>query len=295
MPLRLGELLARHPLGHGVPSLHAPLAILTGGPGGGQVKPHVRRHVILRDAVAAVVHDPEVELRAGLPLVGGQPAPRDGFGVALRHAPTLGERVSPSPGARPGSSPGPSRQKIPLHRQFADLRVQLADLALMVPPSATPVREHLAKTSNRLMLPRTHLIRMNLVLRGNSLAVSGRPVAPPAQSSPSTPLKTYVSCSSRIPPSARGIHLNDLSDFLGPPQWNSCTTQRPIDFPMGNPTYFNDPPWGVDEAESTSRRRAVICPDGGVGARRSARSRYDVCGPVSRGVYGCTYLIRERL
>ena len=25
-------------------------------------------------------------------------------------------------------------------------------------------------------------------------------------------------------------------------QWNSCTTQRPIDFPMGNATWFNDPP-----------------------------------------------------
>ena len=56
-----------------------------------------------------------------------------------------------APGARPGSSTGPSRQKIPLHRQLADLRVQLADLALMVPPPAlTPVREHLAQTSNRL-------------------------------------------------------------------------------------------------------------------------------------------------
>ena len=50
-----------------------------------------------------------------------------------------------------------------------------------------------------------------------SPAASGRPVAPPAQSSPSTPLKTCVACSSRIPPSARGIHLNDLSDFPGPP------------------------------------------------------------------------------
>ena len=51
-----------------------------------------------------------------------------------------------------------------------------------------------------------------------SPAASGRPVAPPAQSSPSTPLKPCVACSSRIPPSARGIHRNDLSDFPGPPQ-----------------------------------------------------------------------------
>ncbi len=51
----------------------------------------------------------------------------------------------------------------------------------MVPPAAlTPVREHLAQTSNRLTLPRAHLIRMNRVLRGDLLQ---RPVAPERASS----------------------------------------------------------------------------------------------------------------
>ena len=80
------------------------------------------------------------------------------------------------PALGPAHRPDPLDKKIPLHRQLADLRVQLADLALMVPPPAlTPVREHLAQTSNRLTLPRAHLIRMNLVLRGDLLQ---RPVAP---------------------------------------------------------------------------------------------------------------------
>ena len=40
----------------------------------------------------------------------------------------------------------------------------------MVPPTAAhTVREHLAKPFDRLALPCAHLVRMNLVLRGNLL------------------------------------------------------------------------------------------------------------------------------
>ena len=75
----------------------------------------------------------------------------------------------------PAHRTGPSRQKIPLHRQLADLRVKITDLALMVPTAAlAPVRKHSAKTIDRLALPCAHLVRMNLVLRGDLLK---RPVA----------------------------------------------------------------------------------------------------------------------
>ena len=112
-----------------------------------------------------------------------------------------GERASPSFAARTGSSTGPSRQKIPLHRQLADLRVKITDLALMVPTAAlAPVRNHLAKTINRLALPCANLVRMNLVLQRRSPEAFGRHEAPQVRSSPSDPRKTCVSCSSRIPP-----------------------------------------------------------------------------------------------
>ena len=79
-------------------------------------------------------------------------------------------------GARPGSSTGPSGQKIPSNRQFADLGVKLTYLAFMISPTAAhTVREHLAKPFDRLALPCADLVRMNLVLQGNLLQ---RPVAP---------------------------------------------------------------------------------------------------------------------
>ena len=84
--------------------------------------------------------------------------------------------VDPPPVLGPGSSTGPSRQDIPRRRPRADLRVKLADLTLMVsPPAFTTVREHLAKTINRLTLLRAHLMRMNLEFRGDLLH---RPVSP---------------------------------------------------------------------------------------------------------------------
>ena len=70
----------------------------------------------------------------------------------------------------------PSGQKIPFHRQLADLGVKVADLRFMVPAGAVgAVRKHSAQTLNRLALPRAHLVRMHLVLGRDLL---DRPVAP---------------------------------------------------------------------------------------------------------------------
>ena len=88
----------------------------------------------------------------------------------------------------------------------------------MVPTAAlAPVRKHLAKTINRLALPCAHLVRMNMVLRGDLLK---RPVA-------TKRLKRDLRLSSpgnlrllliAYPSSVGGIHLKHLSDFPGPPQ-----------------------------------------------------------------------------
>ena len=86
--------------------------------------------------------------------------------------------------------PGPSRQKIPLHRQLADLRVKLTDLDLMIlTTTLDAVREHLAKAIDRLALP--------------------------ARSAPSAPLKTCVPCSSRIPPRSGEYTLTTCPIFRG--------------------------------------------------------------------------------
>ena len=91
-------------------------------------------------------------------------------------------------GARPGSSTGPSGQKIPSNRQFADLGVKLTYLAFMISPTAAhTVREHLAKPFDRL------------VLQGNLLQ---RPVAPKrfqCQTSLLNHQKTCGPSSSHIP------------------------------------------------------------------------------------------------
>ncbi len=89
---------------------------------------------------------------------------------------TTDGRAPPSPDARPGSSTGPARQKIPLHDQLPNPGVKLPDLALVIPAMALDtVREHLAETRDRLPLPTPDLVRMNLVPRGNLLK---RPIAP---------------------------------------------------------------------------------------------------------------------
>ena len=95
----------------------------------------------------------------------------------------------------------------------------------MIPTTALDaVREHLAKTVDRLALPCAHLVRMNLVLRGDLLK---RPVATkrlPAQSAPSTPLKTCVSYSSRIPPQSGEYTLTNCTIL-----WDHLNHQKKLD------------------------------------------------------------------
>ena len=64
--LGLSDLLGGHLGGADVAVLHPPVAILARRLGGGEVGPHVRFDVVLRDAATDVVHDPEVALRNGL-------------------------------------------------------------------------------------------------------------------------------------------------------------------------------------------------------------------------------------
>src|SRR4029077_14753552 len=81
-----------------------------------------------------------------------------------------GGRARSSPCAPPGSSLEPAGQKIPFHRQLADLGVKIANLGLAILPLAVrPVRKHLAQAVDRLALPAAHLVRMHLVLRGDLL------------------------------------------------------------------------------------------------------------------------------
>ena len=81
--LRLAEVLSRHPRRHGIARCCAPLSVLPSGLGGGQVEPHVRRHVILRNAFTFRIHDPEIDLGWGVPLLSSQPIPAQGFSVVL--------------------------------------------------------------------------------------------------------------------------------------------------------------------------------------------------------------------
>ena len=86
----------------------------------------------------------------------------------------------------------------------------------MISPAAVhTVREHLAKPFDRLVLPCAHLVRMNLVLRGNLLAVSGRPKALPVPPSLSNHQKTCVSSSLHIPPQSVEYTLNVCPIFRG--------------------------------------------------------------------------------
>ena len=50
--------------------------------------------IVFGNTVAAGVHDPEVELRIGVALFGGQPVPAHGFGIVLEDAPPAGVHVS---------------------------------------------------------------------------------------------------------------------------------------------------------------------------------------------------------
>ena len=87
----------------------------------------------------------------------------------------------------------------------------------MIPTTALDaVREHLAKTVDRLALPCAHLVRMNLVLRGDLLK---RPVATKRlQRNPRLQLPENLRLLLiAYPSSVGGIHLNQLYDFMGPP------------------------------------------------------------------------------
>ena len=89
----------------------------------------------------------------------------------------------------------------------------------MVPTAAlAPVRKHFAKTINRLALPCAHLVRMNLVLRGDLLK---RPVATKRLK---RDLRLQLPENLRLlliayPSSVGELHLNTCPIFPGPPQF----------------------------------------------------------------------------
>ena len=61
-------------------------------------------------------------------------------------------------------------EKIPFHRQLADLRVQVADRRLVLRRAGrSAAGEHLVQPLDRLPLPGAHLVRMDLVLGRDSL------------------------------------------------------------------------------------------------------------------------------
>jgi hypothetical protein len=57
-----------------------------------QPGPTHRLGIVLRDAASEAVHDPEIELRAGVSLIRRQPKPAHRLGVILRHTPALAVR-----------------------------------------------------------------------------------------------------------------------------------------------------------------------------------------------------------
>ena len=62
-------------------------------------------------------------------------------------------------------------EKNPLHRQLANLRVQIPDRRLVLAAALrSGLREHLVETPHRLPLPGAHLVRVHLVARGERLA-----------------------------------------------------------------------------------------------------------------------------
>ena len=67
--LSLGDLLGGHPGGDDVAVLHPLVPVLARRLSDGEVGPHVRLHIILRDALTVAVHEPEVVLRVGESLV----------------------------------------------------------------------------------------------------------------------------------------------------------------------------------------------------------------------------------
>src|SRR5690349_24875780 len=69
-------------------------------------------------------------------------------------------------GARAGEAPERVGQKIPLHRQFADLGVQLLHSLLRVGGQTLPVGEQLGGALEQLLFPRGDLGAVQLMLLG---------------------------------------------------------------------------------------------------------------------------------
>src|SRR5262249_35640545 len=97
LPLRLGppvdgelagqpELAERHLGGDGVAHARPGGAVLARGVAGRAGEPLVRLDPVLRHALAAVVHEAQLVLRAGVVLLGRAEAPDRGLVVALRNA-----------------------------------------------------------------------------------------------------------------------------------------------------------------------------------------------------------------
>ena len=117
-------------------------------------------------------------------------------------------------------SVGTRAEKIPLHCQLADLRVQVPDRRLVFRLARrSAAAEDLVQPVDGLPLPGAHLVRMDLVSGGDLLH---HPV-PRNASSATRFLKSAVNRRRRlvaipVPPEGSGIHLDWLSEKAGPPQ-----------------------------------------------------------------------------
>src|SRR5207245_2908220 len=90
--LRLRDLRRGHLGSDDVAVLERLVAVfLVSRVGGREVKPRMRLNVVLRQAMTTVIHDAEVELRAGIALLGSLAIPPRRLSVILRHA--LASRV----------------------------------------------------------------------------------------------------------------------------------------------------------------------------------------------------------
>ena len=90
--------------------------------------------IILRHAPTLGVHRPESELRVGVALLGSSAVPGDGLGIILRHAPTLGVH-QPEPVQRRGRGrerPPPKKTTLP----------RLAEGGLLTPVLAPVLNPH---------------------------------------------------------------------------------------------------------------------------------------------------------
>ena len=85
-PLSLGDLFRCHPRRNGVSSLCSGFAHIPGRLRASKVEPHVSSHVILRDTHSMGIHEPEAALRGRMSLLDGEPEPPNGLGIILRAA-----------------------------------------------------------------------------------------------------------------------------------------------------------------------------------------------------------------